>query len=91
MRKVEIHGGLLARNTLLNLLGQAVPLLVGVLTIPFIVHGLGTERFGLLSLAWVILGYFTIFDLGLGRATTKPAAASCRPVPALPTTLDPPG
>jgi O-antigen/teichoic acid export membrane protein len=38
---------------------------------PFIVRGLGTERFGLLSLAWVVLGYFTIFDLGLGRATTK--------------------
>lgn len=34
-------------------------------------RGLGTERFGLLSLAWVVLGYFTIFDLGLGRATTK--------------------
>ena len=38
---------------------------------PFIVRGLGTERFGLLALAWVVLGYFTIFDLGLGRATTK--------------------
>lgn len=38
---------------------------------PFVVRGLGTERFGLLSLAWVVLGYFTIFDLGLGRATTK--------------------
>jgi len=48
-----------------------VPLLIGVITIPFIIRGLGTERFGLLSLAWVILGYFAIFDLGLGRATTK--------------------
>jgi len=35
------------------------------------VRGLGTERFGLLSLAWVFLGSFSIFDLGLGRATTK--------------------
>jgi O-antigen/teichoic acid export membrane protein len=42
-----------------------------VACIPFVVRGLGTERFGLLSLAWVVLGYFTIFDLGLGRATTK--------------------
>lgn len=70
-RSVEIRGSLLAHNTLLNFIGQAVPLLVGVVTIPFIVQGLGTERFGLLSLAWVILGYFTIFDLGLGRATTN--------------------
>lgn len=67
----NITGGLLARNTILNFIGQVVPLLVGVATIPFIVRGLGTERFGLLALAWVILGYFAIFDLGLGRATTK--------------------
>jgi len=48
-----------------------LPLLVGVFTIPLVVRGLGTERYGLLSLAWVVLGYFTVFDLGLGRATTK--------------------
>jgi len=69
--KRNIQSSLLARNTLLNFIGQSVPLLVGVATIPFIVRGLGTDRFGLLSLAWVILGYFAIFDLGLGRATTK--------------------
>lgn len=69
--QVKISASLLARNTLLNLIGQAVPLLVAVVTIPLVVRGLGTERFGLLSLAWVVLGYFTIFDLGLGRATIK--------------------
>jgi O-antigen/teichoic acid export membrane protein len=69
--KVEISGNLLARNTMLNFGGRVASLLVGVVTIPFIIQGLGTERFGLLSLAWVVLGYFTIFDLGLGRATTK--------------------
>jgi len=66
-----VSGKILARNTILNFIGQVIPLLVGVITIPFIVRGLGIERFGLLSLAWVVLGYFTIFDLGLGRATTK--------------------
>ena len=70
-KPLEIPGSLLARNTLLNFIGQAVPLLVGVITIPFIIRGLGTERFGLLSLAWMVLGYFTIFDLGLGQATIK--------------------
>lgn len=70
-RVMETRGSLLARNTLLNFIGQVVPLLVGVVTVPFIIRGLGTERFGLLSLAWVVMGYFTIFDLGLGRATTK--------------------
>lgn len=70
-RQIEISSSLIARNTLLNFVGQAAPLLVGILAIPYVVHGLGTDRFGLLSLAWVVLGYFTIFDLGLGRATTK--------------------
>jgi O-antigen/teichoic acid export membrane protein len=74
MTNLKISGGLLARNTLLNFTGQAIPLLVKIGTMPFIVHGLGTERFGLLSLAWVILGYFTIFDLGLGPATAKHVA-----------------
>lgn len=69
--QVCISGNLIARNTILNLIGQALPLLVGVVTIPLVMSGMGTERFGLLSLAWVVLGYFTIFDLGLGRATTK--------------------
>jgi len=68
---VNPSGRLLARNAILNFIGQAIPLVVGVITIPFIVRGLGTERFGLLSLAWVVLGYFSVFDLGLGRATTK--------------------
>lgn len=76
MRHLEISGRLLARNTILNFIGQAMPLLVGVVTIPLVVRGLGTERFGLLSLAWVTLGYFSLFDLGLGRATTKYVAES---------------
>ncbi len=77
-KPLEIKGSLLARNTLLNLIGQGLPLVVAVITIPFIIHGLGIERFGLLSLAWVVLGYFAIFDLGLGRATTKFVAEAIR-------------
>ena len=68
---MKIRGSLLARNTLLNLAGQVIPLLIGLATIPYIVRGLGTERFGVLAIASVVLGYFSLFDLGLGRATTK--------------------
>src|SRR2546422_5253255 len=64
----------LARNTLLNLLGQGIPLVVAVLTIPVIVGRLGPIRFGILSLAWMVVGSFSIFDLGLGRAATKGVA-----------------
>jgi len=68
---LKLNATTVARNTVFNFFGQAIPLLVGVVTIPFIVRGLGTDRFGILSLVWIVLGYFTLFDLGLGRATTK--------------------
>jgi len=61
----------LARGTLLNLIGQGIPLVVGVLTLPFIVRRMGPEAFGQLALLLAVLGYFGIFDLGLSRSATK--------------------
>jgi O-antigen/teichoic acid export membrane protein len=71
MRSEIIRGRVLGYNAVLNLIGQGIPLVVGVITIPLIIRGLGAERFGILSLVWVVLGYFSILDLGLGRATIK--------------------
>ena len=64
-------GRLLAKNSLWNLLGQLSPIGVAVVTIPLLVKGLGVARFGVLSLAWIVIGYFSVFDMGLGRALTK--------------------
>src|SRR5215472_17352890 len=64
-------GRLLARNTIWNMLGQLLPMAVGVVAVPPLVRGLGVPRFGILSLAWIIIGYFSLFDLGIGRALTK--------------------
>lgn len=64
-------GQLLARNTIWNILGQLSPVAVGVFAIPPLVRGLGMPRFGVLSLAWVAIGYLSFFDLGIGRALTK--------------------
>src|ERR1022692_1103885 len=68
---VKIDGSLLVRNTGLSFIALVLPLPIAILTVPFLIRGLGTERFGLLSLAWSLIGYFNLFDLGLGRATTK--------------------
>ena len=51
-----------------NLIGQIAPLLAALFAIPPLINGLGVERFGILSLSWMILGYFGLLDLGLGRA-----------------------
>lgn len=64
-------GRLLARNTLLNLVGYSAPLLVAVVAVPLLIGGLGTARFGVLTLVWVVVGYFSLFDLGMGRALIK--------------------
>lgn len=66
-----ISGRLLARNTAWNVVGQILPMVVGVATIPAIIRAMGVDRFGVLSLAWVVAGYLSLFDLGIGRALTK--------------------
>lgn len=64
-------GRILARNTIWNLIGLGVPLLVALFAIPLLIKGLSTARFGVLTLAWAVVGYFNLFDLGMGRALTK--------------------
>ena len=44
---------------------------MGLASIPVIASRLGDTRFGILGLVWGVLGYFSVFDLGLGRATVK--------------------
>lgn len=61
----------LSKNVLLNLFAEGVPLVVSLFCIPILIHRLGTEQFGVLTLAWAIIGYFGIFDMGLGRALSK--------------------
>jgi len=65
------RGRRLARNTVLNLIGLGAPLVVAIFAVPILIKGLGTARFGVLTLAWAVVGYFNLFDLGIGRALTK--------------------
>ncbi|HET9177463.1 MAG TPA: flippase [Terriglobia bacterium] len=68
---VDVSGRTLARNTALNLTGRVAPLVVAIATVPYVIHHLGPDRYGLLSLAWIVVGYFALFNLGMGPATTK--------------------
>jgi O-antigen/teichoic acid export membrane protein len=68
---VLTSGRLLAKNVVWNLLGTGAPILVAIVCLPVIKAKLGTDRLGIISLAWVVLGYFGFFDMGLSRALTK--------------------
>ena len=71
MNKLLVGKKVLTENVIINLLGNAFPVVFAVLSIPFIINQIGKEEFGILSIAWLFLGYFSILDLGIGRATTK--------------------
>lgn len=64
------------RNTLWNLGGAGFPLLVGAVTIPYLISRIGVEAFGVLTLIWALIGYFSLFDFGLGRALTQQIATA---------------
>lgn len=60
----------LKHNTLWNLAGSSLPLVAGAGLIPYTLTRLGNETFGILTLIWGLIGYFSLFDLGVGRALT---------------------
>ena len=64
-------GMLLARSTVWNLVGYSVPLVVAIVAIPVLIKRLGTAEYGVLTIAWGIVGYFGVFDMGLSNALTK--------------------
>jgi O-antigen/teichoic acid export membrane protein len=53
-----------------NVAGMALPAIAALISVPFLISGLGLEKFGILSLCWIVTGYFSIFDFGIGRILT---------------------
>jgi O-antigen/teichoic acid export membrane protein len=70
----------LRTNFVVNLLSPAARIAVALVTIPIYVHHLGDARYGLLNIAWILVGYFGFLDLGLSRASTN-ALAKLRAAP----------
>ena len=78
----------LARDLGWSIAGTGLPLVVAVFAIPSLISGIELQKFGLLTLAWVVVGYFSLFDLGLGRAMTlqisqKEAAGEHQEIPSV--------
>lgn len=63
-------------KVLLNFGSTVLPMSAGLIAIPVLIDKMGVERFGLLSIAWMIVGYFGLLDMGLGRALTQRIAAN---------------
>lgn len=61
----------LPKHAVYNIVGLLLPLPVGLLTIPGLIERFGESRFGLLALAWMLIGYFSLFDFGIARGLTK--------------------
>ena len=68
---LDFSGSSIAKNTIYNLLGNIIPSIFALVFIPLLIKGLGTERFGILTIAWMIIGYFSFFDFGIGKGLTK--------------------
>jgi len=60
-----------AKNTAYNFFTQVFVIAVSFLSFPILVRKLSADGFGLLSLIWIVVGYFSLLDLGVSRAITK--------------------
>jgi O-antigen/teichoic acid export membrane protein len=62
------------RGSLWTLGGQAITMLVMLITTPYIIRRLGAEAYGVLTLINVLIGYLAFADMGMGKAATRFAA-----------------
>ena len=62
---------MLLRNSLWHLSGSALPALVALATVPLMIHGLGLEGFGVVTLITSVVGYFGVLDANLSEARSS--------------------
>ena len=64
-------GNKFIKNSFFNVGGWLWLTIISVATVPYIVNKLGYDAYGILSLVFMVLGYFAFMDLGLGEAVIK--------------------
>lgn len=62
---------MLLRNSLWNLSGSAVPMVVALATVPLLISTLGVEGFGIVTLVGSVTGYFGVLDINLSAGSIK--------------------
>lgn len=61
----------LHRNFVYTALSGLAPVLVTVITVPLYLSIIGDQRYGIMAIVWLITGYFSFFEMGMGRALTQ--------------------
>jgi O-antigen/teichoic acid export membrane protein len=62
---------MLLRNSLWNLSGSALPMIVALATVPLLITALGVEGFGIITLVSSVIGYFAVLDINLTAGSIK--------------------
>jgi O-antigen/teichoic acid export membrane protein len=65
-----------SRHATYNMIGAILPAVLTLATVPAYLAVVGLERYGVLTLCWVLVGYAGILDVGLGLAAARKIAAS---------------
>lgn len=67
---------MLLRNSLWNLSGSALPSIAALATVPLLIHALGVEGYGIVTLVGSVIGYFGVLDINLSAGAIKYLAES---------------
>lgn len=58
-------------NTITSQIDRVIDTVVFMVLLPFVVHTVGTEQYGLWSLIWAVVSLFALIDLGFGTSVVK--------------------